>query len=127
MNPGDVINVLYVDDEIQNLNAFKATFRRMFNVYIAESAVEGRKVLDNTNIDIIISDHRMPVTTGIDFLKAISVDFPRPIRILLTGYADANAIIEAINSGYIYKCISKPWVPDELQKDIEKAFDLVVN
>ena len=121
---GSAINVLYVDDEVQNLNAFKATFRRLFNVYTAESAAEGRKILDDANIDVVISDHRMPVTTGIDFLKSIMPDFPRPVRILLTGYADSNAINEAVDNGYIYKCIQKPWVPDDLQTDIEQAFTL---
>ena len=120
-----MINVLYVDDELHNLNAFKASFRRLFNVYIAESAIEARKVLDGESIDIIISDHLMPVTTGIDFLKSIVRDFPRPVRMLLTGYADANAVSDAINEGLITKCIAKPWVLNDLQNEIESAYDSI--
>lgn len=118
------INVLYVDDEVHNLNAFKASFRRLFNVFIAESAVEGRKVLENEHIHIIITDQRMPVTTGIEFLESIIPDFPEPIRILLTGYADINAVIDAINRGQVYKYIQKPWMEDDLRINIEKAFEI---
>jgi response regulator RpfG family c-di-GMP phosphodiesterase len=124
MSAAGTINVLYVDDEVFNLNAFKASFRRLFNVHVAQSAVEGRKILETEDINIILTDQRMPVTTGIDFLKSIIPDFPEPVRILLTGYADSNAVAEAIQNGEVYQCIQKPWVQDELQHDIEKAFDL---
>jgi response regulator RpfG family c-di-GMP phosphodiesterase len=118
------INVLYVDDEVHNLNAFKASFRRLFNVFIAESAVEGRIILESQDINIIITDQRMPVTTGIEFLESIIPDFPEPIRILLTGYADINAVIDAINRGQVYKYIQKPWMDDDLRINIEKAFEI---
>lgn len=119
-----IINVLYVDDEVHNLNAFKASFRRLFNVFIAESAVEGRKVLEKELIHVIITDQRMPVTTGIEFLESIIPDFPEPIRILLTGYADINAVIDAINRGQVYKYIQKPWMDEDLRINIEKAFEI---
>jgi len=118
------ISVLYVDDEVHNLNAFKASFRRLFNVFIAESAVEGRKILETENVQVIITDQRMPVTTGIEFLESIIPDFPEPIRILLTGYADINAVIDAINRGQVYKYIQKPWMEDDLRINIEKAFEI---
>jgi response regulator RpfG family c-di-GMP phosphodiesterase len=118
------ISVLYVDDEIHNLNAFKASFRRLFNVFIAESALEGRKILETQEIQVIITDQRMPVTTGIEFLESIIPDFPEPIRILLTGYADINAVIDAINRGQVYKYIQKPWMEDDLRINIEKAFEI---
>lgn len=124
MSAAGTINVLYVDDEIFNLNAFKASFRRLFNVHVAQSAIEGRKILETQEINIILTDQRMPVTTGIDFLKSIIPDFPKPVRILLTGYADSNTVIDALHNGYVYQCIQKPWVQDELQHDIEKAFDM---
>jgi len=124
MNSDTPINVLYVDDEVHNLNSFKAGFRRKFNVFTAESAVEGRKVLENELIHIIITDQRMPVTTGIEFLESIIPDFPDPIRILLTGYADINAVIDAINKGQVYKYIQKPWMDEDLRINIEKAFEI---
>ncbi len=124
MNSDASVNVLYVDDEIHNLNSFKAGFRRIFNVFTAESAVEGRKILETEDIHVIVTDQRMPVTTGIEFLESIIPDFPEPIRILLTGYADINAVIDAINRGQVYKYIQKPWREDDLQINIEKAFEI---
>ena len=115
---------MYVDDEIHNLNSFKAGFRRLFNIFTANSAAEGRKILDSVDIQIIITDQRMPVTTGIEFLESIIPDYPDPIRILLTGYADINAVIDAINKGQVYKYIQKPWTDDDLRINILKAFDI---
>ncbi|MBB6501898.1 MULTISPECIES: response regulator [Pedobacter] len=124
MNSDAPINVLYVDDEVHNLNSFKAGFRRKFNIFTAESAVEGRKVLETELIHVIITDQRMPVTTGIEFLESIIPDFPDPIRILLTGYADINAVIDAINKGQVYKYIQKPWMDEDLRINIEKAYEI---
>jgi len=123
--PSDaVISVLYVDDEVHNLNSFKAGFRRLFNVFTAESAAEGRKILESENIQVIITDQRMPVMTGIEFLESVIPDFPDPIRILLTGYADINAVIDAINKGQVYKYIQKPWMDEDLRINIEKAYEI---
>lgn len=118
------INVLYVDDEVHNLIAFRAGFRRTFNIFTAESAVEGRKILETENIHVIVTDQRMPVTTGIEFLESIIPDFPEPIRILLTGYADINAVIDAINKGQVYKYIQKPWTDEDIKSNIERAFEI---
>ncbi len=118
------INVLYVDDEVHNLNSFKAGFRRLFNVFVAESAIEGRKILETEDIQVIITDQRMPVTTGIEFLESIIPNFPEPMRILLTGYADINAVIDAINKGQVYKYIQKPWLDEDLRINIQKAYEV---
>lgn len=118
------INILYVDDEVHNLIAFKASFRRTFNVFTAESAKDALEVLKTETIHIIISDQRMPVTTGIEFLESIIPEYPDPIRILLTGYADINAVIDAINKGQVYLYITKPWEDNELRQNLEKAFEL---
>lgn len=124
MSPDVSINVLYVDDEVHNLVAFRAGFRRIFNIFTAESAAEGKKILETEDIHIIITDQRMPVTTGIEFLESIIPDYPEPIRILLTGYADINAVIDAINKGHVYKYIQKPWQEDDLRINIQKAFEI---
>lgn len=118
------INILYVDDEVHNLNAFKASFRRIYNVYTAESAQAAVMILKKTEIHIIITDQRMPVTTGIEFLESILNDFPDPIRILLTGYSDINAVADAINKGQVYLYITKPWKEEELKLNVEKAFEV---
>lgn len=124
MKSNPSINVLYVDDEIHNLNSFRAGFRKNFNVFTAESAAEGKEILEKEDIHIIIVDQRMPVVTGIEFLESIIPDFPHPIRILLTGYADFSAVIAAINKGQVYKYIRKPWTDEDLIINIEKAYEV---
>ncbi len=116
--------VLYVDDEINNLNSFKAAFRRDFEIYTAQSAREGRKVLDSNEIGVIITDQRMPGMTGIEFLESILAVYPDTIRILLTGFSDMNAVMDAINRGQVYKYLVKPWQNDELKLYIQNALEI---
>jgi len=91
------VNVLYVDDEQTNLFSFKASFRRDFNVFTANSGEDALKLMETEKIHVIVSDQRMPGMTGIELLQHVKVKYPEPIRILLTGYADINAVIDAIN------------------------------
>lgn len=122
--PKDKVRILYVDDEENNLTAFKATFRRNFTIFTAISGAEGRKVLDTENINIIITDQRMPEMTGVEFLSSILPVYPEPIRILLTGFADIEAVINAINQGQVYRYVTKPWDPKELAITIMNAFEI---
>ncbi len=117
------IKVLYIDDEENNLQAFKASFRRLYEIYTAISAAEGLKILQNVNVHIVIADQKMPNTTGVEFFKSITESFPDPIRILLTGYTDIEALADAINHGDIYRYITKPWNDLELHNSIKNAFD----
>ncbi|MDG1475594.1 MAG: response regulator, partial [Vicingaceae bacterium] len=119
-----MINVLYVDDEIRNLSAFKATYRRVYNIYLAESAKEGVNILENNDIDIVLTDQRMPETTGVEFLQSIIKTHPDPIRILVTGYSDIGAVIDAVNKGQIYRYVSKPWDNEYLKMTIDKAYEV---
>jgi response regulator RpfG family c-di-GMP phosphodiesterase len=119
-----LINILYVDDEVHNLNAFKASFRRTFNIFTAESAKDAMVILETQQMHIIVSDQRMPVTSGVEFLQSIIPLYPDPIRILLTGYADISAVIDAINKGQVYLYITKPWQEDELRQNLERAFEI---
>jgi len=96
-----LINVLYVDDEQNNLLSFKAAFRREFNVHTAISGHEALEIVKNEDIDIIITDQRMPNMTGVEFLQNVIPIAPNPIRILLTGYSDINAVVDAINKGEV--------------------------
>jgi response regulator RpfG family c-di-GMP phosphodiesterase len=118
------VSVLYVDDEVNNLNTFKATFRKMYNIHIALSGEEGKKILKDHHIDIIITDQRMPVMTGVEFLSSIIEEYPDPIRILLTGYADMQAVVDAINKGQVYQYITKPWDEQQLKISIDKAYEV---
>lgn len=123
MNTKD-INILYIDDEIHNLNAFKASFRRTFNVFTAESGMEALPILACEEIHIILTDQRMPNMTGVEFLASILDTYPDPIRILLTGYSDLTAVVDAINKGQVYLYITKPWQEEELKLNLEKAFEV---
>jgi signal transduction histidine kinase len=117
------IKVLYIDDEENNLQAFKASFRRLYEIYTAISAAEGLKILESVNIQVVIADQKMPNTTGVEFFKSISETFPDPIRILLTGYTDIEALADAINHGDIYRYVTKPWNDLELHNSIKNAYD----
>ncbi len=118
------INVLYIDDEAHNLISFKASFRRSFNVFTAESAEEGGQILQKEDIHIIMSDQRMPKMTGIEFFESIKETHPDPIRILITGYTDVNAVIDAINRGQVYKYLTKPWNEEDVKNFVEKAYEV---
>ncbi len=117
------VRVLYIDDELNNLEAFKASFRRQYEIYTALSAAEGLLILQSIDIHVIIADQKMPNTTGVEFFKSISETYPDPIRILLTGYTDIEALADAINHGDIYRYITKPWNDLELHNSIKNAYD----
>ncbi|KEO74712.1 response regulator [Anditalea andensis] len=118
------IKVLYVDDEVNNLHAFKATFRREYQIFLAESADEARKILDEEDIEIIITDQRMPNETGVEFLESIIPPHPDPMRILLTGFTDIQAVIDAINKGQVYHYLTKPWEEDYMRTVVKNAFEV---
>ena len=89
----------------------------------AISALDAIKLLEqNPDIAIIITDQRMPNMTGVEFLHSIIEKHPLPMRILLTGYTDINALIEAVNLGKIHHYLSKPWSEEELDKTIVQAY-----
>jgi adenylate cyclase len=114
-------NILYVDDEVNNLVTFTAAFRKYFNVYTANSAREGLEVLRSAAIQLIVTDQRMPEMTGVQFLEAVIPEHPDAVRMVLTGFSDVEAIIRAINSGRVFRYITKPWDPDELKQVLDTA------
>lgn len=119
--------VLYVDDESHNLTAFKSAFRRDFEVYTANSAHEGLGIMAEEEISVVITDQRMPEMTGVEMLEKAFTDHPDPIRILLTGYSDMQAVVDAINIGKVYYYMQKPWDEDEVKitvKNAEEVFRL---
>lgn len=118
----DKIKVLYIDDEQDNLMAFYSSFRRVFDVYITDSAAKGIEILKTNSIEILIADQRMPEITGVDFFESILDEFPNPIRILLTGYSDISAVKDAINKGQVHRYLNKPWNEYELKVAIENAY-----
>lgn len=118
------VKILYVDDEAHNLQAFKANFRRDFTIYTAESGAEGLEIFKNEELNIILTDQRMPIMTGIEFLVEVQKINPEPMRILITGYSDINAVIDAINRGQVYRYLNKPWHYEDLKSTILSAYEV---
>lgn len=121
---GESSNILFVDDEPANLIAFRAAFRRDFTVFTAESAIEALEILKKYPIKVIVTDQKMPDTTGVEFLESIIPAYPEVIRIILTGYSDIEAIIRAINSGRVFRYITKPWNEFEFRLILDSAIKI---
>lgn len=115
--------LLVIDDEEEILKALKRQFRRDYDVHTAINADEGYRIMTETPIQVIISDQRMPGMAGSEFFGRIKTEFPDAVRLLLTGYADIQAVIAAINDGNVYRYIVKPWNPVELDTVIREAFE----
>lgn len=118
------MDILYVDDELENLTSFKYLFKKKFQITLANSASEALNILKEENVQVVISDQRMPEMTGIEFLEKVSIEHPDVIRILLTGYTDILTMEEAIGKGKIYKCMSKPFEMNEMAETLKEAFAL---
>jgi len=116
--------VLCIDDEKNILLALKRLFRPLgYKVLIAESGKEGIQTLENNNIDIVVSDMRMPHMSGAEVLQQVAERWPDTGRILLTGYADLDSTIAAINKGQIHQYISKPWEDSEIKLVVKGALE----
>jgi len=115
--------VLYIDDEKDNLTVFQSAFRRDYRVHLADSGKEGLEIMKKENIHLVITDQRMPEMTGIEFLEKILPDYPDCIRMVLTGFSDVEAIIQAINKGRVYRYITKPWNKEELKINLDRALE----
>jgi response regulator RpfG family c-di-GMP phosphodiesterase len=110
-----MIKVLYLDDEENNLIAFTALFRREFDVFTTTSPQEAVAYLNANEVPIILSDQKMPELSGVEFFELTLNDFPNAVRILVTGYADIEAVIDAINRGQVYRYVAKPWNENDLR------------
>ena len=115
-------SVLVVDDEPEVLAAMHRQLRREFEVFTAEDADRGYAILRAHPIQVIVSDQRMPRITGAEFLARAKDEFPDAVRLLLTGYADLHAVIQAINVGQIFRYITKPWDPVEIRTVVREAY-----
>lgn len=116
-------SLLYVDDETTNLRVFKSNFRKFFNVYTSASPLEAIDILKEKEIQVIVTDQRMPEMTGTEFLEKILPDYPEVIKIILTGFTDIEAIKDGINRCGIYKYITKPWNFDEMKGVLDRAME----
>lgn len=117
-------NILCVDDEKDNVEALERLFRKKYNVLKATSALEALALLQtNQDIGVILTDQRMPGMSGVELLSKTVVSHPDTVRLLLTGYTDIESVISAINSGQIYRYLTKPWDPVDLALTIDQAFE----
>lgn len=127
MENSEKIKVLYVDDETNNLNSFNAAFRLKYTIFIANNTTEAQDYLNqNPDIRIILCDQRMPDKTGVQFFEEIRRTFPKPIRILITGFTDVNAIIDAINLGSVFRYVRKPWEEADILSAINEGNKLYI-
>lgn len=116
-------NLLIIDDEQEILKAIYRQFRNLYSVHLANSTSQAYEILQRNSIQVIITDQRMPNMQGTDFLKTIKNEFPDIVSLLLTGYSDIKAVIEALEIGNVTKYLQKPWVPMELDKIVKEAFE----
>ena len=122
MDKIEKIKILYIDDELNNLHGFKASFRLDYTVFIAVNVAEALTHLEtHDDIRVILSDQRMPDKTGVQFFGDIREKYPNPVRILITGYTDIESVIDAINLGNIYRYIKKPWTDTDIRTAIDQA------
>jgi DNA-binding NtrC family response regulator len=116
--------VLYIDDTAARLDDFKNLFGKSFNIYTAQSIAIGQSMLARHEIGVIIIDHLVTGTNGINFCESIAQSHPRAIKILLTGFSDADDVSDAINKGLLYACLPKPWQNDELKNVVKNALEV---
>lgn len=118
------MTLLFVDDEPGILSSLRRLFRpHGYRILTAESGAAGLEVLAQEEVDLVVSDMRMPHMDGAKFLREVRARWPQVVRLLLTGYADIGSTIDAINQGEIYRYISKPWDDDEIVRTIKDSLE----
>lgn len=115
--------ILIVDDEADNLALLYRTLRTKYSITKASNAIEALETLKTQQFDCILSDHKMPVMDGVEFLKRVYDMQPKTMRLLVTAYSDVKILIDAINYAKIYRYIKKPYTPDELLLIVEAALE----
>lgn len=121
--PGEK-RVLIVDDDQNILSSLRRLFRREdYEVVTASGAEEALRLMEETPVHVVISDYRMPGMTGTDLLREVQRLWPDTVRVVLSGYSEVNAIIDAINEGAIYKFVSKPWNDEEILLSVRRAVE----
>ncbi len=118
-------SVLFVDDEVNILRSIRRSLRVLpLDVHLAESAEKALEILRSQPIDVVVSDMRMPTTSGAELLGQVAKEFPNTFRIILSGYADVDSMLAAINLGKVHRFLNKPWTNDELLEVIKDGIEL---
>ncbi len=120
----DTATILVVDDEPSVRRALHRLFtREQYRVVEAGGVADAMKVLGSTTIDLVITDYSMPDGTGLDLLSKMKARYPHIVRMVITGKADLNAVIAAINDGHVYRFVLKPWDNEELCLSVRLALE----
>ena len=123
MSTVDKHSFLVVDDEPQVLDSIYDLFRRDYRVFRASCAVEAKAVLRQEQIQIVVSDQRMPDVTGVELLREVKEEYPDTVRVILTAYADLQVVVQAINDAQVFRYVEKGRGPEELSYAIRQAAD----
>lgn len=115
--------IIVVDDEPANLRLLERLFRHDYEVITAESGEDALRLLGQHDAALLITDQRMPGMTGVELLNHTATIRPHMVRIILTGYTDVETLVEAINSGLVYKYVTKPWNNEELRLTVTRALE----
>ena len=118
------LSVLVVDDEQRSLETLRRTLDDHFSVFTAASAEEGLAVMEREVVQIVVSDQRMPGSSGVEFLRGVRARWPDTVRLILSGYTEAQDIIAGINEAGIWQYLLKPWHPDQLLLTLQSAAEL---
>lgn len=116
-------DVLYVDDEQDNLDVFESTFWRDYNLHLATSSREAFSILKKHKIHLIVTDQRMPEMTGVELLEEVVEKYPDTERMILTGFSDSESIVDSINKGKVFQFVAKPWRKENLKQSLNTALE----
>src|SRR5439155_13194421 len=115
--------LLVVDDEPDLVHSVQDLLRFEYRVLGATRAAEGLRIMESEQVHVVMTDQRMPEMTGVEFLRRLRESHPDAVRLLFTAYADIKAVTDAINQGNVYRYITKPFEPHELQAVLRQAVD----
>src|SRR2546423_10713386 len=115
--------ILVVDDEQDNLDAFRFNFRKTFDILTASGGAEALQILEDKEVAVVVTDQRMPRMTGVELLREVRARQPDAVGIILTAFTDVDVLIEAINLGQIYRYITKPWDAKEVRGVLTQAIE----
>jgi len=114
--------ILLVDDEVNILNSLLRLFRKeTYQILVATSGKEGLEILKKQTVQVVISDQKMPEMLGTEFLQKVKDQYPDTVRVILSGHADLNLLIDSINKGEVYRFLTKPWNDQEVKMVIRQC------
>ena len=116
--------ILYVDDEAENLRIFELMFRREFSILTTSGGEKALELINTKPVALVLSDHRMPGMTGVEFLSRVNQLDPKTVRFLVTAYGDVETLSSAINDGSIYRFVPKPWTPEDMRINLRRGIEV---